>query len=79
MRILKKRRLCEKVEAIAAKEKYETHGAWVEKTNRCLRFRKTWKTIGYAPKKDNNAIYARFRKACDTFFGNKAKFYACCL
>jgi hypothetical protein len=41
-----------------------------------LEIQKTWKTIGYAPKKDNNIIYARFRTACDVFFGNKAKFYA---
>jgi uncharacterized protein DUF349 len=41
-----------------------------------LEIQKTWKTIGYAPKKDNNAIYARFRKACDQFFGNKANFYS---
>lgn len=71
----KKTDLCEKVENIAAID-YKTHGAWVEKTNVVLGIQKTWKTIGYAPKKDNNAIYARFRKACDTFFGNKAGFYA---
>ncbi len=71
----KKTALCERVESIAGK-RYETHGAWVEMTNQMLEIQKTWKTIGYAPKKDNNAIYARFRKACDTFFGNKAGYYS---
>jgi len=71
----KKTELCARVESISATI-YETHGAWVDKTNQVLEIQKTWKTIGYAPKKDNNAIYARFRKACDVFFGNKAKFYA---
>jgi hypothetical protein len=71
----KKEQLCEKVEKIAANI-YTTHGAWVEKTNQVLEIQKTWKTIGYAPKKDNNVIYARFRTACDVFFGNKAKFYS---
>jgi hypothetical protein len=71
----KKINLCEKIESIAA-TLYETHGAWVDKTNQVLEIQKTWKTIGYAPKKDNNAIYSRFRTACDVFFGNKAKFYA---
>jgi len=71
----KKEALCQKVESIAL-EKYGTHGAWAEKTNVVLEIQKTWKTIGYAPKKDNNAIYARFRKACDQFFGNKASFYS---
>jgi len=71
----RKTELCLRVESIASKI-YETHGAWIDKTNQVLEIQKTWKTIGYAPKKDNNAIYARFRKACDLFFGNKAKFYA---
>jgi hypothetical protein len=71
----KKEKLCEKVEKITASI-YKTHGAWVEKTNQVLEIQKIWKTIGYAPKKDNNVIYARFRTACDVFFANKAKFYA---
>ncbi|MFH0757071.1 MAG: DUF349 domain-containing protein [Bacteroidota bacterium] len=71
----KKTSLCERVERIA-QTRYETHGAWMEKTNQVLEIQKTWKTIGYAPKKDNSIIYARFRKACDTFFGNKAAYYA---
>ena len=71
----RKTELCEQVEAIAAR-KYDSHGAWVEKTNQVLAIQKTWKTIGYAPKKDNNAIYARFRRACDAFFQSKADFYA---
>jgi len=71
----KKVNLCEEVEKIAATV-YDTHGAWVDKTNQVLEVQKIWKTIGYAPKKDNNIIYARFRTACDVFFGNKAKFYA---
>ncbi len=71
----KKADLCNKVEEIAA-GKYDSHGAWVERTNLVLELQKTWKTIGYAPKKDNNAIYARFRKACDVFFSSKAAYYA---
>jgi len=71
----KKMNLCERIEKIAATV-YETHGAWVDKTNQVLEIQKSWKTIGYAPKRDNNIIYSRFRTACDLFFGNKAKFYA---
>ncbi len=73
--LIKKEELCLKVESIAEKA-CESHNAWVEKTHQVLEIQKTWKTIGYAPKKDNNVIYARFRKACDTFFGNKASYYA---
>ena len=71
----RKRELCEQVEEIAAMT-YKSHREWVDKTGQVLEVQKTWKTIGYAPKKDNNAIYARFRRACDAFFSNKAKFYA---
>lgn len=71
----KKEKLCEKVEEIAA-HKFASHKEWSEKTQEILAIQKEWKTIGYAPKKDNNLIYARFRKACDTFFGLKAEFYA---
>lgn len=71
----KKEALCAKVESISLL-KYDSHGAWAEKTSVVLEIQKTWKTIGYAPKKDNNAIYAKFRKACDVFFGNKASFYS---
>jgi len=71
----KKVALCEKIENIAATV-YTTHGEWADLTNKVLEIQKLWKTIGYAPKKDNNTIYARFRTACDVFFGNKARYYA---
>lgn len=70
-----KKGLCEKVELIA-KEEFTEHREWVENTTVVLDLQKEWKTIGYAPKKDNNLIYARFRKACDQFFEKKASFYA---
>ena len=41
-----------------------------------LEIQKTWKTIGFAPKKDNNRIYERFRTACDKFFERKASHFA---
>ena len=71
----KKKGLCEKAEAIVALDP-DTHKEWVRKTNELLAIQKEWKTIGYAPKKENNQIYARFRRACDTFFDRKAAFYA---
>ena len=33
-------------------------------------------TIGFAPRKDNQKIYDRFRAACDAFFNKKRDFYA---
>ena len=34
-----------------------------------------WKTIGFAPQKQNTVIFERFRQACDQFFTRKAEFY----
>ena len=49
---------------------------WNRASDRLLEIQKTWKTIGFAPKKDNNRIYERFRTACDKFFEAKRRFYA---
>ncbi len=70
-----KNSLCLKAEEFAKLELHN-HGDWVEKTNELLAIQKEWKSVGYAPKKDNNIIYARFRRACDRFFEKKATFYS---
>lgn len=49
---------------------------WNRASDRLLEIQKTWKTIGFAPKKENNRIYERFRTACDKFFEAKRRFYA---
>ncbi len=49
---------------------------WNRASERLLQIQKTWKTIGFAPKKDNNRIYERFRTACNRFFEAKRSFYA---
>jgi hypothetical protein len=40
-----------------------------------MELQKVWKTIGFAPKKDNAKVYKRFRDACDAFFNRKREFY----
>ena len=67
--------LSEKAEEIAI-EPLENHRDWVRRTNDILELQKVWKTIGFAPRKDNNRIYSRFRAACDKFFERKRGFYA---
>jgi len=67
--------LSEKAEEIA-NESIDNHKDWVRRTNDILELQKVWKTIGFAPKKDNNRIYSRFRAACDKFFDRKRSFYA---
>ncbi|PIF06004.1 MAG: DNA primase [Draconibacterium sp.] len=67
--------LCEKAEEI---NKMEISGykEWDQKSKEMIKLQKVWRTIGFAPKKDNNKIYERFRVACDSFFDNKREFYA---
>jgi hypothetical protein len=67
--------LCEKVEEIFENEP-ATHKDWEEKSKELVELQKYWRTIGFAPKKENNLIYDRFRKACDTFFDKKRDFYS---
>ncbi len=66
--------LCEKVEEIANQE-IESHRDWDERSKELIELQKVWRTIGFAPKKDNNKIYERFRIASDKFFDRKREFY----
>ncbi|WP_162845374.1 DUF349 domain-containing protein [Labilibaculum antarcticum] len=66
--------LCDKVEVIANSE-IESHKDWNASSKEILDLQKEWRTIGFAPKSDNNKIYQRFRAACDLYFDKKRKFY----
>ncbi len=70
-----KSELCEKVEAMTQQPSL-SRKEWNKLSEELLEIQKVWKTIGYAPKKDNNRIYERFRAACDKFFELKRDFYA---
>jgi len=67
--------LCEKVEEILENEP-STHKDWEDKSKDLVELQKYWRTIGFAPKKENSLIYDRFRKACDAFFDKKRDFYS---
>ena len=69
-----KQKLCEQAEEIAEKE-IDSHKDWNHFTKQILDLQKEWRKIGFAPKKYNNKIYRRFRKACDRFFAKKRVFY----
>ncbi|GHT63677.1 hypothetical protein AGMMS50239_20050 [Bacteroidia bacterium] len=66
--------ICEEMEAIDY-SKLTTFKEWDEQNKRVLELQEKWKTIGFAPKKNNVKIFERFRKACDVFFQNKSTFY----
>ena len=67
--------LCEKTEALTTRPML-TRKDWNKANEELLEIQKVWKTIGFAPKKDNTRIYERFRAACDKFFEHKRDFYA---
>ena len=66
--------ICEKVEAIDATN-LSAYKEWQDKTDEIVALQEEWKKIGFAPKKDNVAIYERFRTACDNFFQKKNEYY----
>ena len=70
-----KTELCEKIETLATRAMVSRKD-WNKASEELLEIQKIWKTIGYAPKKENNRIYERFRAACDKFFEHKREFYA---
>jgi hypothetical protein len=67
--------LCEKVEEICDAE-INSYRDWDTKSKELVELQKVWRTIGFAPKRDNNKIYDRFRTACDNFFNKKREFYS---
>ena len=71
---LAKEALCERIEAYEF-DKLSTYAAWDEMTKLIIAAQEEWKKIGYASRKSNNALFARFRETCDKFFAAKAEFF----
>ena len=53
----------------------QTAKQWETSTEELLKIQANWKTIGQAPKKENEEIWKSFRAACDLFFDTKKAFY----
>ena len=69
-----KTELCEKIEQIST-DNIKTYAQWDEVTKQIIALQEDWKKLGYASRKANAALFARFRKSCDEFFAKKAEFY----
>ena len=69
-----KNALCEKIEQITTDD-LKTYAQWDEVTKQIIALQEDWKKLGYASRKANAALFARFRKSCDEFFSKKAEFY----
>ena len=62
--------LCIEAEAIAQRKD------WKKATEELLNLQKEWKSIGFVAKKQSDAIWKRFRKACDDFFAAKKEYFS---
>ncbi len=65
--------LCERVEAIDTTP-LKNIAAWERQAEKIKEMQAEWRTLGFASKKANRQLFARFRKACDAFFTSKNEF-----
>ncbi len=72
--LVKKTALCEKVEAIVSAD-CQNSAEYEKMTKEIIALQAEWKTIGFAPQKNNVKIFERFRAACDTFFQKKTQYF----
>ena len=66
--------ICEKVEAMDLTV-LKTYVAWDDATKVIIELQEEWKKLGFAARKVNADLFARFRKSCDEFFAKKAEFF----
>lgn len=66
--------LCEKAEELIGEEINSISG-WQKKSNEVNELFKFWKSIGQAPKKLNDEVWARFKTSMDAFFDAKKEFF----
>jgi hypothetical protein len=67
--------LCEEIESINLLE-MKNFKEFDEQADKVVELQKMWRSLGFAPKKQNNKVYQRFRDACDAFFEKKRTFYS---
>lgn len=74
--IEQKNALIEEAKAVVAKiESFNGTKAWEKGTQDLLAIQERWKSIGFGPRKENEAVWRTFRGVCDEFFGHKKEFY----
>lgn len=66
--------ICEKIEAMDLSV-LKTYAAWDDATKSVIELQEEWKKLGFAARKVNADLFARFRKSCDNFFAKKAEFF----
>lgn len=61
---------------VASRVDADSSKVWEAITKEILEIQKTWKSIGFGPKKENDAIWKEFRAECDVFFDAKKGFFS---
>ena len=69
-----KTELCQRIEQIDLTP-LNSYATWNRATEQIMQAQEEWKKLGYASRKVNNELFARFRKRCDEFFAAKATFF----
>ncbi|MBQ0136595.1 MAG: DUF349 domain-containing protein [Bacteroidales bacterium] len=72
--LTKKQALIEQLKALDWSNVKSNKG-WDELTNKIQAIQQEWRTIGFAPKKQNQSIYDEYRTLTDGFFKAKTAFY----
>ena len=72
--LMAKTALCEKAEQIASIDT-DSLKEWQDKTREINELFKVWKTIGPAPKKENDEIWERFKGYINAFFSAKKDYF----
>lgn len=66
--------LCERIEALDFSN-LASFAAWEDMTSQIIALQNEWKSLGFAPRKVNNALFSRFRQRCDDFFTAKGAYF----
>lgn len=70
----KKQAIIERLKAIDYSD-IQSSKLWEELTEQIHAMQTEWRTIGFAPKKFNQAVYDEYRTLCDGFFKAKTAYY----
>ncbi len=58
-------------ELIAQAEELKDNTNWQATANQLVKLQQEWKKLGPTPEKNRDALYKRFKEACDAFFENR--------
>ena len=66
--------ICEQLESIDFAT-LKSFAAWDAATKVVMELQEKWRSYGFASRKMNKALFARFRELCDKFFSAKAEYF----